>query len=265
MKITGLTYGFENGEIITADPTFQAMLSYAAKWGAYINRVPLNNDLIHDLNEMDRRITQATRIVFICNPNNPTGTIIDADDLNAFCETNSKRTVIFSDEAYYDYITEPGYPSMVNLVKEGHNVIVSRTFSKIYGLAGVRIGYLVARPDIASRLNNHVVAGTNVLAIAAALTSLNDQEFYKHSIEKNMEAKTFLYSLFDDMGLKYIKSHTNFVFFQTGRPIQELIKEMKSKNVYIGRPFPPLLDWCRISTGTMKDMESFGTALKSII
>jgi len=265
LKITGLTYGIENGEIIAADPTFQSMLTYASQWGAYINRVPLNDNMVHDLNEMDRRITQATRLIFICNPNNPTGTILEASDLKTFCEVNSKRTVIFSDEAYYDYITEPGYPSMVELVKQGQNVIVSRTFSKIYGLAGVRIGYLVARPDIASRLNKHVVAGTNVLAIAAALTSLNDNKFYQFSKEKNMEAKSYLYSLFDEMGLNYIKSHTNFVFFHTGRPITDLIKEMRDKNVYIGRPFPPLFDWCRISTGTMNDMKSFGTALKSVI
>lgn len=265
LKITGLTYGIENGEIIAADPTFQALLTYAEQWGAYINRVPLNDNLTHNLDEMDRRITQATRLVFICNPNNPTGTILKANDLKSFCETNSKRTVIFSDEAYYDYITEPGYPSMVELVKDGQNVIVSRTFSKIYGLAGVRIGYLIARPDIAKRLNKHVVAGTNVLAIAAAITSLQDKEFYSYCLEKNREAKSYLYSLFDGMAIDYIKSHTNFVFFHSGRPIGGLIKEMRNKNVYIGRPFPPLLDWCRISTGTMDDMKKFGIALKSVI
>ena len=265
LKATGLLYGMDGGEIIAADPTFQSLLTYAETFGAYVHRVRVNDRMEHDLEAMSRRVTSKTRLIFICNPNNPTGTLLDKDTLRDFISSHDGQAVIFSDEAYYDFITEPDYPSMVEFVKEGRNVIVSKTFSKVYGLAGLRIGYLIARPDIASRLKSAVMANTNVLAIAGAQGALEDDEFYKFSIAKNAEAKQYIYKTLGDMGLEYIPSHTNFVFFKTGRPIQELMEDMLKENVLVGRPFPPMLDWCRISTGTMKEMELFGNALKKVM
>ncbi len=265
LKATGITYGIGGGEIIAADPTFQAMLRYAENFGAYVHRVPVDDDMGHDLDAMAARITNKTRLIFICNPNNPTGTLLDKNKLRDFCSSVSKKIMVFSDEAYYDFITEPDYPSMVELVKEGMNVIVSKTFSKVYGLAGMRIGYLVARPDIAKRLRSNVMAMTNVLAIEAAKEALKDDEFYKFSISKNVEAKNAIYQTLDNLNLEYIKSHTNFVFFKTGRPISDMITAMEKENVLIGRPFPPFDKWARISTGTMSDMASFDMALRKVM
>ncbi|MEM1260024.1 MAG: histidinol-phosphate transaminase, partial [Bacteroidota bacterium] len=265
LKATGLTYGIDQGEIIAADPTFQAMLRYAEGFGAYVHRVPVDDTMGHDLKAMAQRINNKTRLIFVCNPNNPTGTLIEKNALRDFCSSISKKAVVFSDEAYYDFITEVDYPSMVALVKEGMNVIVSKTFSKVYGLAGMRIGYLVARPDIAARLRNNIMAMTNVLAIEAAKVALQDDDFYTFSILKNTEAKNAIYKTLDDLNLEYIKSHTNFVFFKTGRPISEMIVEMKKEQVIIGRPFPPFYEWCRISTGTMESMAMFDKALKKVL
>jgi histidinol-phosphate aminotransferase len=265
LKIAGLTYGLNGGEIIAADPTFQALLTYAEEFGAFVHRVPLDENMQHNLKEMEKKVTGNTRLIFLCNPNNPTGTLLPDDAVKSFCERLSARTMVFSDEAYYDYITSPGYPSMVSLVKDGLNVIVSRTFSKVYGLAGLRAGYLIARPDVAQRLRNRVVAFTNVLAIKAALAALKDQDFYQYSLQQNEEAKNYLYREFDRMGLPYIPSHANFVFFHTGRNISELIGEMGGHGIMIGRPFPPKLEWCRISTGKMEDMERFMAGLKSVL
>lgn len=265
LKATGLTYGVHGGEIISPDPTYLSLLSYAEQFGAFINRVPLNDKLEHDLDEMEKRVNSGTRLVFVCNPNNPTGTIIPKDKITDFCQSLSQRTLVFSDEAYGDFITDANYPSMIGLVKEGANVIVSRTFSKVYGLAGLRVGYLVARPDIADRIRPNVMANTNMLAIYGALAALKDDEFYKFSLEKNEEGKAYIYGILDEIGLNYIKSHTNFVFFHTGRPIQKLISQMNEKGVNIGRPFPPLTDWCRISTGKMEDLQRFGEALKEVM
>ena len=265
LKAVGLTYGLNGGEIIAADPTFQALLTYAENFGAHVHRVPVDDDMGHDLNEMERRVNSKTGLVFICNPNNPTGTLLDKYKLRDFCSSVSNRTMVFSDEAYYDFITEPDYPSMVQLVKENMNVIVSKTFSKVYGLAGLRIGYLVARPDIATRLKKNIMAMTNVLAIEAAKEALKDNEFYKFSVSKNMEAKNQVYKTLDDLNLQYQKSHTNFVFFKTGRPISEMITAMESQNVLIGRPFPPFNDWARISTGTLDDMKLFDKGLKKVM
>ena len=153
---------------------------------------------------------------------------------------------------------------MVELVKEDKNVIVSKTFSKVYGMAGIRIGFLVARPDIASRLKSSIMAMTNVLAIAAAQEALSDDEFYKFSITKNMEGKNQIYDTLDALELEYIKSHTNFVFFKSGRHISKLSKAMADEGVLIGRPFPPLYDWARISTGTTEEVTQFCAALKRV-
>ena len=265
LKATGLTYGLNGGELIAADPTFQSMLRYAETFGAHVHRVPVNDNMEHDLAAMAKRVNNNTRLIFICNPNNPTGTLLDKNALQDFCTAHDDKALIFSDEAYYDFITEPDYPTMVELVKNDRNIIVSKTFSKVYGLAGMRIGYLVARPDIATRLKASVMANTNILAIEAAKEALRDDEFYKYSILKNTEAKQHIYAVLDDLAIPYIPSHTNFVFFKTGRPVQEIITAMQKENVLIGRPFPPLLEWARISTGTLEQVQTFGRALTKVM
>ena len=265
LKATGLTFGLNGGELIAADPTFQSMLRYAETFGAHVHRVPVNGQMEHDLEAMSRRVNNKTRLIFICNPNNPTGTLLKKEALKDFCTSHGKDAMIFSDEAYYDFITDPGYPSMVELVKEGRNVIVSKTFSKVYGLAGMRIGYLVARPDIASRLKASVMANTNILAIEAAKEALRDDDFYKFAILKNNEAKQIIYDSLKDLDLPYIPSHTNFVFFKTGRPVDQVIQAMQNEGIQIGRPFPPLLEWARISTGTLDQVQQFSKALHKVM
>ena len=265
LKASGLVFGGSDSEIIAADPTFQALLRYAETFNTKVHRVPLNDALEHDLEAMSAKINARTSLIFICNPNNPSGTLLPVSKLKDFCTSHDQDAVIFSDEAYYDFITEADYPSMVELVKQGRNVIVSRTFSKVYGLAGMRLGYLVARPDMAGKLKKAVMANTNILALEAAKTALTDDEFYKFSIAKNHEAKEYIYNTLDQLELPYVKSHTNFVFFKSGRPIQELITAMEEKGVIIGRPFPPLYHWARISTGTMPQVEMFGKALKEVL
>ena len=264
LKTAGLTYGIQGGEIVASNPTFHVLMEYAEQFGAYVHRVPVNERLGHDLEAMERRISHLTKLVFVCNPDNPTGTLLPAARMRDFCTSVSNRAVVFADEAYFDYVTEPGYPSMTELVKEGMNVIVSRTFSKVYGLAGIRIGYLVARPDIAARLRKNVMANLSMPAIHAATAALEDEEFYRFSLKKNEEAKTAIYKTLDRLGMKYAPSHANFVFFQTGRPVQEFNKAMADKGVIVGRAFPPLLDWCRVSTGTEEEVGRFVRALEFV-
>lgn len=265
LRAAGLVYGLDRGELIAADPTFHVMLNYAETHGGIAHRVRVNDRMEHDLEAMAKKINSKTRLIFICNPNNPTGTLLKKEALKDFCDSHDDQAVIFSDEAYYDFITEPDYPSMVELVKQGRNLIVSKTFSKVYGLAGLRVGYLIARPDIAGRLKKSVMANTNILAIAAAQEALKDDEFYKFSIIRNKEAKAHIYNTLDELKLEYIKSHTNFVFFKSGRPINGLIADMQNEGVIIGRPFPPFYNWARISTGTMEQVGQFGTALKKVM
>jgi len=265
LKMTGATFTKNGGEIIAARPTFLAMMDYARQWGATINWVDLDDKFKHDLDEMERRISGKTKLIFLCNPNNPTSTIVDKSRLKDFCESASKRTIVFSDEAYYDFIEEPDYPSMISLVKQGENVIVSRTFSKVHGLAGLRVGYLIAKPELANRIRENMPANTNVLALKAAMTALEDDEFYNFSLNKVKEGKRLMYATMDKLGLEYIKSHTNFIFFKTGRDIQRFNGQMLTEGVRVGRPFPPYNEWCRVSMGTIEEVEIFNKALRKVM
>ena len=265
LKVVGLTYGMNGGEIIAAQPTFLALMTYAAQWGGSVNWVPVDKNMMHDLDEMEKRISSKTKLIFLCNPNNPTSTLLPADRVLDFCNTVSDKVTIFSDEAYYDFIEDKKYPSMVSLVKKGKNIIVSKTFSKVYGLAGLRIGYMVAKPEIAAGLRKNIMAFTNVLAIEAAKNALDDQEFYDFSLNKTLEAKKIILEGLDDLNLEYAPSNTNFIFFKSGRNIEKLQQQMLAKGIMVGRPFPPFDDWCRISTGTLEEVIQFNDALKKVL
>ena len=264
LKISGITFAANGGEIIAAKPTFLAMMQYAEMWGANINWVPVDKNLGYDLPEIEKRISSKTKMVFICNPNNPTSTLLPADTLKDFCSSVSKKTIVFSDEAYYDYIEIPNYPSMIELVKKEENVVVSKTFSKVYGMAGMRIGYLIAKPELAQIIRRNIVAMSNIFAIEGAKEALKDDDFYNFSLQKNAEAKKIIYRTLDHLDLHYIKSHANFVFFKSGKEINVLGKQMLGKGIKIGRAFPPFYDWCRISTGTLEEVQLFSKSLISL-
>lgn len=265
LKVTGLTFANNGGEIIAARPTFLAMMTYARQWGATINWVDLDDTLTHDVDEMEKRISSKTKLIFLCNPNNPTSTLLPKEKLVDFCSSAAQKTIVFSDEAYYDFIEEPDYPSMISLVKKGENVIVSRTFSKVYGLAGLRIGYLVAKPELANKIRQNVVANTNVLAIQAAISAMKDDEFYQFSLNKVREGKELMYATMNELKLEYIRSNTNFIFFKTGRDIKTFNAQMLAEGVKVGRPFPPFNEWCRISMGTIEEVKIFNEALRKIM
>ena len=265
LRITGLAISNKGGNIVAGQPTYLALMNYAEAWGAEIKWVPVDSDKGYDLKKIRESIDKETNMVFIANPNNPTGTLLNANSLADFCEDISKQTLVFCDEAYYDYINEKDYPSMDYLVRKGENVIISRTFSKVYGMAGLRIGYLVLKPKLADDLfgkyspygRPNIMAQTNVLAVAAASEALKDIDFYKFSLKKANEEKDKIYKLLDYLDLKYVKSSTNFVFFESKKHIDQLSAEMLEKGVRVGRPFPPFYDWCRISTGTSEEVDRF--------
>lgn len=264
LRLTGLVYGRNGGEIVTGTPTYKALLSYAESFGGKITSVPLDQDLKYDLQALEDKITDQTSMVFFCNPNNPTGTIVGGDDALEFCRRVSEKTLVFSDEAYSDYIEEADYPTMVPLIKEGRNVIVSHTFSKVYGMAGVRVGYLIARPDIVNMLKPRVMGYVNMMGLAGAMAALDDSDFYRYSLQMNKEAKETIYQVANELGMRYVKSHTNFVFIETGMDAAELIDRMLEHNVRVGRPFPPLNKWCRVSTGTKEDMARWAEAMRKV-
>src|SRR4028118_2272586 len=172
LAMAAVAYGLNQGEIVTASPTFFGLLQYAERIGARINRVLLDADHVHDLDAMSRRVSGATKLVYVCNPNNPTGTIVSTEKLKQFCEVVSKQAPILVDEAYLEYVDDFPASSMIDFVRKGANVIVLRTFSKIYGLAGMRVGYGLAKPEIAARLRQFRLTWLTPVSLGAARARL---------------------------------------------------------------------------------------------
>lgn len=207
------TFILPGDEAIMARPSFSVYrLIVAAGHGKPVE-VPLR-DGKHDLPAMAKAVTPKTKLVFICNPNNPTGTIVGKREVERFLSHIPKRILVVFDDAYAEYATAPDYPQSVSLLREGAGLIMLRTFSKIYGLAGLRIGYGVGQPEVIDYMNRvRQPFNTNLPAQMGALAALSDEAHVTRSLEVNREGKAFLYRQFDAMGLSYFPSETNFIYF----------------------------------------------------
>ncbi|MDE2957453.1 MAG: histidinol-phosphate transaminase [Bacteroidota bacterium] len=265
LRMAAMAYGLAGGEVLTAYPTYEGLETYANTIDAHVHRVPLTDTLQMDLPAMDQRTTQGIQLIFVCNPNNPTGTICHKDELKSFCEEVSRRCVVLVDEAYYELVDDPAYASAKSLVAEGRNVVVSRTFSKVFGLAGLRVGYALARPDIAARLRKYRTGnGINILGIRAAAASYKDAAFVEQSRQQIAASRREITEKLRTWGHHCPDSHTNFVFFHLGRRIEPFQQAMAKRGVLVGRPFPPYLDWCRLSIGTPDEMARFESEYKFV-
>jgi len=265
LRAAGLITALKEGEVVSPHPTFKALTRYAESMGVKIHRVPLDEDFHFDLSAIRKKIAKKVKLIYLCNPNNPTGTITPYNKLRPFCEEMAKEALVFVDEAYYEYVTDPQYRSMAELVREGHNVIVSRTASKIHGLAGLRVGFGIADPELIRYLRERLTGTNNIIGLRAAIASYQDEDFQKSCRRKNKEAKEFLYRILRKTGHRYLPSHTNFVFFHTGLPIEEFQDAMKKHGILVGRPFPPYLDWCRLSMTKPEGMERFAAAFQKVM
>ena len=254
-----LAFGGEGADILAADPTFEALPRYATQMNYRVHRVPLTADHVHDLEAMDRRHVSSVGLVFVCNPNNPTGTLAPA--ARDYVTSTAKRSVVLVDEAYHDYVTDPSYRSMIDLVVRGENVVVLRTASKIHGLAGCRIGFAVGRPDLLARMQGCVTGPPNALAARAAIAALADTEWQALCRARNTEGREILRAAIADLGRRQSPSHTNFIFFHAGRPVAEVQAAMKAQGFLVGRAFPPYDDWVRVSVGTPDEMRAFARVL----
>ncbi|MEX2189588.1 MAG: histidinol-phosphate transaminase [Bacteroidota bacterium] len=264
-NVAGLVYGMNGGGILAAHPTFEGLQQYAEHAGATVTRVPLTDTLRHDLDAMRQNMTPATRLVYICNPNNPTGTVIPGDELRAFCEEVSKQAMVFVDEAYHEFVQDPAYRSMVELVSGNRNIIVSRTASKIHALAGLRIGFGFGHPDTIERLGSFMTGSLNVVGLRGAIAGIRDAQFQNQTRNLNREGRDRLYSLFKETGHAYIRSQANFVFFRTELPIEDFRRKMEQSGVLVARAFPPYTDWCRVSVGTEEGFQRFREAFLQIL
>jgi histidinol-phosphate aminotransferase len=266
LKLCAETFtGPTQGKLVAADPTFEAILEYSKGNGAEVVKVPLTNSFAHDLAKMGAA-ANGKGLIYVCNPNNPTASITPKNDLRDFIAKTSPGTMILVDEAYFHYADSPDYESVIPLVKDHRNLIVARTFSKIYGMAGLRCGYCVAPPDTIKRMHPFQMwDSVNVMALAAASASLDDADQVNNGRKLNSEAKSYTLTELEKMGYRSIPSQANFIMFDCKKPVVPLIKAMKDKNVAVGRLFPAYPNHMRLTIGKKSEMESFVGAFKQVM
>ncbi len=221
----------------------------------------------HDLMAMAKAVSARTKLVYIVNPCNPTGTYVTRRELDAYFETVGDRVLTVLDQAYQEYVNRPDYPDGLEDLKRGRNVVVLRTFSKIYGLAGIRIGYAVSSPEVVATLNRvRSPFNTSSLAQAAALAALDDEEWATASRTHNLQELAFLEGELARRGVKFTPSVTNFVLIEFEEDVQKLFLEFQKRGVII-RPVggPGLVNCARVSVGTRKENLRFLQALDALV
>jgi histidinol-phosphate aminotransferase len=252
----------KEGNAVTADPTFSIWFTSAQRSGLKLIKVPLNSAKQHDLDSMKQKVNDQTRLVYICNPNNPTGTVLPVNELKQFIGEVSARTLVLLDEAYTEYSDQP---SLGALVSDNPNLVIARTFSKVYGLAGARIGYALAHAGLIQQLNElqpWANSGASAVSLAGAMASLDDTAFVKMSKQKNAEVRSYVINAFGELNVPAILSHTNFVYYSLEKQKGDLLGSFAGANIRGGRITEENGKWSRISIGTQDDMSKFIALVK---
>ena len=243
---------------VTADPGYEAGIFMSKVSGARVVAVPLTKTYAHDTHAMLAAAPDAG-VIYICNPNNPTGTLTPHSDIEYAAENKPKGAVVLIDEAYLHFSDAP---SAIDLVKADKDVIVLRTFSKVYGLAGIRCGFAIARPDLLDRLDSFGGNFMPITAVAAAIASLKDPQLIPERKRVNAEVRGETFQWLDRNGYSYIPSQSNCFMLDTKRPAKSVIEAMAQQNVMIGRVWPVMPNWTRITVGTHDEMAHFEVAFK---
>jgi histidinol-phosphate aminotransferase len=261
--LLGQAFINEGDEIIMADPTFLLYETVARLMRARSFHVKLKHGL-HDLDGMLRKVSGKTKLLFICNPNNPTGTIVARDELDDFVAALPDHTILVLDEAYAEFVSDRKCAKGLRYIKEGHNVVALRTFSKMYGLAGLRVGYALGRREIIAALNRvREPFPVSRLAQAGALAALDDDTFGQKVLKNNEMGKAYLYGEFDKMGLDYFRTQSNFIFVNFKQDSRRLFESLLRKGIIIRPGY--LWDystWGRVTIGTMEENRAFIRALR---
>jgi len=260
---------FNKGNIVAADITFAVLPNTAKKIGTKVIEVPLTKEKAHDLTAMMQAINNETQLVYICNPANPTATIVEANALKSFCEEASKKTVVLIDEAYNEFLDNADSQSMIGLIEENPNILVIKTFSKIHAMAGLRIGFIIGHPTLIKKLQPDYFQSSqlavSVLSLNAAMASLNDEAHKLMSKQKNETARKYTMNEMKKMGIDFIPSYTNFIFYPVKKYTGEYATDMLEKHKIILRA-NKYSDgqWARVSIGTLDEMKAFCSTLKSV-
>ncbi len=244
--------------LVTSEPGYEAAARAAEFIGAKVVRIPLRPDGAHDLAKMLAAArTQPAGLFYVCNPNNPTGTVTPRAEIEKLIASKPAGTVVLLDEAYIHFCDEP--PG-VDLVRAGKDVVVLRTFSKVYGMAGLRAGFVLARPDLLGRVTGYNSGALPATAMAAAHAMLQEPDLVPARKRRNAERRADLMRFFDAQGFAYTPSVSNKLMVDARRPSQQVIDGLARRNVYVGRPWPVWPTHVRVSIGSPDDMRRFKAA-----
>ncbi|MFZ5785022.1 MAG: pyridoxal phosphate-dependent aminotransferase, partial [Acidobacteriota bacterium] len=258
LRLADATFLGPGQTLVVAEPTFEAVLTYSGVTRAEAITVPLDADFRHDLAAMAKACDSRTGLVYVCNPNNPTGTLVGGDDLAAFLAALPASATVLVDEAYHHFVESAAYRSAVAMLASRPNLVVARTFSKIYGLAGMRLGYAIASPENVDAMRAHAAANrANAAVLAAALASLRDAGLVPAVRTRLNETRAFLCGELARDGRRFIPSEANFVMVELGTDVEPVIAAFKERKILVGRKFPSMPTWLRVSIGTPAETAAF--------
>ena len=267
LRVAGITFLRHEEKVVGVEPTYTSVYQVASGIDADVIARPLLADHtqdIDDLIEVTRRNYRDVGLVYVVNPNNPTGVVVPDADIRRLLDGIPEDIPVLIDEAYHHFVLDPAYSSAVKYVKEGRRVIVTRTFSKIYGMAGMRLGYGVAPADMIDAMRTWSTGSVNALVKWGGAAALEDRESEAWVRDTTTSIREAVAGVLREQGFEVIPSQTNFFMVRTGRPASEVRAEFRKRDVAVGRDFPPMLDYLRVSVGTEEEMKRFLVAWNEI-
>ena len=266
LRMADMAFSGPGRRVVAAEPTFEAVLMFAKVLHADGVKVPLTADFRHDLPKMADACDASTGLLYVCNPNNPTATIVTGDEMAAFAAKVPASAMILVDEAYHHFVEDPRYRSSLELIAKHPNVVVARTFSKIYGMAGLRLGYAVGSKETITAMAPYASwSNTNAAVLAAAAASLADPNLVPRQKKLLNDTRKWLVSELTKQGRRTMPSEANFVMVDVGGDVAPVIQAFRARKILVGRKFPSLPTWLRVTVGKRDEMAAFLAALPEIV
>lgn len=265
LRVADVAFVRPGQNAVAAEPTFESVLEYVGVIHADGVKVPLTADHRHDLPRMAAACTSKTGLVYVCNPNNPTATLVSKAELEDFVPRVPTTTAILVDEAYFHFVEDPKYGSVIDMIGAHPNVIVARTFSKVYGMAGMRLGYAVSSPEMIARMRAHsLLMNANAGVLAAAMASMQDGDYVTECRKRILGTRDWVTGELKRENREVVDSHTNFFMVNVGTDVKPVIEAFRAQGIEVGRKFPSMGNYLRVTVGTREEMEAFLVAWKTI-
>ena len=267
LEVVGLTYLDADKMVVGVEPSYGSVYSHASGIDAEALLLPLEPDYTQNIGRMidaTRRNARDVGFVYLCNPNNPTGLPVSASDVRDLLDGIPEDVPVLIDEAYHHFVEDAGYATSIPHVLEGRRVIVARTFSKIYGMAAMRLGYAIAPADMVRRMQAYSTGSTNALVKWGGAAALADTESEQWVRETTLRLRKRTTRQLEDFGYEVIPSDCNFFMVDMRRPVQEVSRAFRERDILVGRPFPPMLEHLRVSVGTEEEMDRFLEAFEDL-